>query len=185
MYYNIGIVSKNQWKLHATWSFQTTLLIICRHSKFRRELSYYLKRFMMDTKYLPTLWWWRADSLWWWRADSCHLLCYRRGFTFNTVVSCKCIWCEKCVAARDYADIGMQLLISNDRNRVRWVVFCLSQDGACTDLFDATTFNPLFSLSIPSKYYMRWFQCKYHKMSSENCSGDTKIKHEDFFSIAA
>ena len=53
-----------------------------------------------------------------------------------------------------------QLLILNYRNRVRWVVLGLSEDGACTDLFEnlsvnsfkgdlsnATTFNPpLFSL---------------------------------------
>ena len=67
---------------------------------------------------------------------------------------------EKCIAARHYAIICKQLLISNGRNRVRWVVLGLSEDGACTDLFEklsvkslkgdlsnATTFNPpLFSL---------------------------------------
>ncbi len=66
----------------------------------------------------------------------------------------------KCAAAQHYADICKQLLISNDRNMVRWVVLGLSEDGACTDLFEnlivnslkgglsnATTFNPpLFSL---------------------------------------
>ncbi len=57
--------------------------------------------------------------------------------------------------------IGNQLFISNDRNRVRWVVLGLLQDGACTDLVEnlgvnslkgdlsnTTTFNtPLFSLA--------------------------------------
>jgi hypothetical protein len=55
-----------------------------------------------------------------------------------------------------------QLLFANNRNRVRWVVLCLSQDGACTDLFENfsenslkgdlsnnTTLNPpLFSFSL-------------------------------------
>ncbi len=61
---------------------------------------------------------------------------------------------------RCYTVIGKQLMISNDRNRVRWEVLSLSQDGALTDFFEnlsvnilkgdlsnATTFNPpLFSL---------------------------------------
>ncbi len=56
--------------------------------------------------------------------------------------------------------ICKQLLFANDRNRVRGAVLGLSQDGACTDLFEnlsvnslkedlskATTFKPpLFSL---------------------------------------
>ncbi len=56
--------------------------------------------------------------------------------------------------------IWKQLLFANDRKRVRRAVLGLSQDGACTDLFenlsvnslkgdlsDATTFKPpLFSL---------------------------------------
>jgi hypothetical protein len=56
--------------------------------------------------------------------------------------------------------IWKQLLFANDRNRVRGAVLGLSQDGACTDLFEnlsvnslkgdlsnATTFKPpLFSL---------------------------------------
>ncbi len=46
------------------------------------------------------------------------------------------VWCEKCVAARHYADIGKQFFISNDRNRVRWVVLGLSQDGPCTDFVE-------------------------------------------------
>jgi hypothetical protein len=70
------------------------------------------------------------------------------------------LWCENVVAAQHYAVICKQLLNANDRNRVRWVVLGLPQDGACTDLFEnpseislkggltnATTFNPLlFSL---------------------------------------
>ncbi len=54
-----------------------------------------------------------------------------------------------------------QLLNSNDRNRVRWVILSLSQDGVCTDLFENRnvksskwdlsndiTFNPpIFSLA--------------------------------------
>ncbi len=68
--------------------------------------------------------------------------------------------CGKCAAARHKSVIGNQLLFANNRNRVRWVVFCLSQDGACTDSFenfwenswkgdqsnDITPNTPLFSL---------------------------------------
>jgi len=44
------------------------------------------------------------------------------------------LWCEKCVAARHFADIGKQLFFANKRNRIRWVVLGLSQNEPCTDL---------------------------------------------------
>ncbi len=61
---------------------------------------------------------------------------------------------------RHYSVIWKQLLFANYRNRVHWVVLGLSQDGACTDLFenfsenslkgdlsnDTTLNQPLFSL---------------------------------------
>ena len=64
------------------------------------------------------------------------------------------------IKLRRYTDIGKQLLFANDRNRVRGAVFGLSQDGACTNLFenfrehslkqdlsnDTTVNPPLFSL---------------------------------------
>jgi hypothetical protein len=64
------------------------------------------------------------------------------------------------ISLRHYTVIGKQLLLSNDRNRVRGVVLGLSQDGANTNLFENfrenslkrdlsnnTTVNPpLFSL---------------------------------------
>ncbi len=64
------------------------------------------------------------------------------------------------IQLRRYTVIWKQLLFANDRNRVRGAVLGLSQDGACTDLFEnlsvnslkgdlsnATTFKPpLFSL---------------------------------------
>jgi len=64
------------------------------------------------------------------------------------------------ISLRHQTAIGNQLFISNDRNRVRWVVLGLLQDGACTDFFEnlsentlkgdlskTETFNPpLFSL---------------------------------------
>ncbi len=53
------------------------------------------------------------------------------------------VWCEKCVAARHYSVIGKQLLFANNRNRVRWVFLCLSQDEACTDLFENFSENSL------------------------------------------
>ncbi len=70
------------------------------------------------------------------------------------------VWCEKFVAAQHYAVIWKQLLFANKRNRVRWVVLGLSQEGACTHLFenfsenslkgdlsnDTTVIPPLFSL---------------------------------------
>ncbi len=37
---------------------------------------------------------------------------------------------------RHYSVIWKQLLFANNRNRVRWIVLGLSQDGACTDLFE-------------------------------------------------
>jgi hypothetical protein len=47
------------------------------------------------------------------------------------------------VAARHYADIGIQLLFANNRNRVRGAVSGLSQDGACTGLFKNLSVNSL------------------------------------------
>ena len=58
------------------------------------------------------------------------------------------------------SDVGKQLFISNDRNRVRWLVLVLLQDVACMDLYenhsenslkgdpsnDTTVNPPLFSL---------------------------------------
>ncbi len=44
--------------------------------------------------------------------------------------------CQKCVAASHNSVIGNKKLFANNRNRVRWVVLCLSQDGACTDSFE-------------------------------------------------
>ncbi len=98
-----------------------SLLILCRHSKYRWELSRYLKRLMIKSRFL---------------------------------------WCEKCDAARHCAVIlRNKLFISIDRNRIRWPVLSLSQDGVCRDSFENfsvknskhqsndTKFNPpLFSL---------------------------------------
>ncbi len=53
------------------------------------------------------------------------------------------VWCEKWVAVRRHSVIGNQLLFANNRNRVRWVVLCLSQDGACTDSFENFRDNSL------------------------------------------
>jgi hypothetical protein len=51
--------------------------------------------------------------------------------------------CEKFAAARHHSVIGNQLLFANNRNRVRCVVLCLSQDGACTDSFENFRENSL------------------------------------------
>jgi hypothetical protein len=58
---------------------------------------------------------------------------------YNTVVSITC----RRVAARNYADIGIQLLLANNGNRVRAAVLGLSQDWACTDLFENLSVNRL------------------------------------------
>jgi hypothetical protein len=41
------------------------------------------------------------------------------------------------------SDAGKQLLIANERNRVRWLVIGLSQDGACMDLYENHSENSL------------------------------------------
>ena len=47
------------------------------------------------------------------------------------------------ISLRHYTVIGKQLFISNDRNRVRWVVLGLSQDRAWTDLAENLSENNL------------------------------------------
>ncbi len=85
-------------------------------------------------------------------------------------VACKFPWFF--YKPRHYTVIGNQLFISNDRNRVRWVVLGLLQDGACTDFFEnlsentfkgdlsnATIFDPpLFSLVDTFKH--KFWVCK-------------------------
>ncbi len=75
------------------------------------------------------------------------------GWMYNTDVSIKFTIWKVCIR-------GNQLMFANNRNRVPWVVLCLSQDGACTDSFenfrenslkgdlsnDITLNPPLFSL---------------------------------------
>jgi hypothetical protein len=41
------------------------------------------------------------------------------------------------------SDVGKQLLIANDRNRVCWLVLVLLQDGACMDLYENRCENSL------------------------------------------
>jgi hypothetical protein len=76
-----------------------------------------------------------------WSSDSYRPLKYRGRCTIQLFQLG--VWCEKCVAAQHYAVICKQLLISNDRNRVRWVVLGLSDDGACTDLSENLCVNSL------------------------------------------
>ncbi len=47
------------------------------------------------------------------------------------------------IKLRHNTAIGKQLLFANNRNRVRRVVLCLSQDGACTDSFENFRENSL------------------------------------------
>jgi hypothetical protein len=55
------------------------------------------------------------------------------------------VWCGKFVVAGHDADIGIQLLFSNNRSRVRWAVLDLSRgmEPACTDLFENISENSL------------------------------------------
>ncbi len=50
--------------------------------------------------------------------------------------------CRSPTPRRD-ADIGIQLWFANNRNRVRGAVLGLSQDGACTDMFENFSENSL------------------------------------------
>jgi hypothetical protein len=79
-------------------------------------------------------------DLWWW-ADNCRHLNYREGCTIPLLQTS--VWCGKFVGARHDADIGIQVLFANNRNRVRWAVVGLSQDGARTDLFENLSENSL------------------------------------------
>ncbi len=59
-----------------------------------------------------------------------HVACKFRGFFHKT-------------PTLQYIVIWKQLFISNDKNRVRWVVLGLLQDGACTDLVENLSVNSL------------------------------------------
>ncbi len=117
---------------------------------------------------------WTVSVIWkdlLWRPDFCRYLNQWAGCTIPMFQLS--LRCEKYAAARHNSDIGNQLLFANNRNRFRWVVLCLSQDGACTDSFenfrenslkgdlsnDITVNPPLFSLvntfkHILMKYYV-------------------------------
>jgi hypothetical protein len=110
--YTVGALWKNLWNLHATWWIQTSLLVLCLHSKYCKEVF--------------VIW---KDS---WCADFYRRLKHRGGCTIPLFQLS--VWFEKCVTARHYADIWKQLSFSNNRNRVRGVVLNLSQDGASTPI---------------------------------------------------
>ncbi len=106
---------KNPGKLYATWLIQTSQLILCRtHQISLGIIALFVKIYYIE----PIL--------------TVVIYKYRGGCTIPLFQLTA--WCEKCVAARHYADIGKQLLFTNNRNRVRGAVLGLSQDGACTDL---------------------------------------------------
>ncbi len=117
----------------------------------------YLYCFFADTPNVA----WTVSVIWkdlLWRPDFCRYLKQRGGCTIPMFQLS--LLCEKYAAARHNSVIGNQLLFANNRNRFRWVVLCLSQDGACTDSFenfhenslkgdlsnDITLNPPLFSL---------------------------------------
>jgi hypothetical protein len=120
-------------------------------------------------------------DLWWW-ADSYLLpLSHISGRMYSTIPSFQLsVWCEKYVAAWHYAVIWKQFLIANDRNRLRWVVLGLSEDGACKDLFknfsknslkgdlsNATTVNPPF-LSLVNTFYIGFSPALHLQCGDQN-----------------
>ncbi len=60
------------------------------------------------------------------------------GRMYNTDVTVQLVYDVKSVSQLDTV-----ALLGNNRNRVRWVVLCLSQDRACTDLFENFSENSL------------------------------------------
>ncbi|MFN9908593.1 MAG: hypothetical protein ACK56F_21110, partial [bacterium] len=59
---------------------------------------------------------------------------------------------------RRYTAIWKQLLFANDRNRVRGAVFGLSQDGACTNLFENFRENSetYRMVLLPTRLFSHW-----------------------------
>ncbi len=87
---------------------------------------------------------WTVSVIWKdlsWRPDFCCHLKQRGGCTIPMFQLS--LRCEKYAAARHNTVIGNQLLFANNRNRFRWLVLCLSQDGACTDSFENFRENSL------------------------------------------
>ncbi len=69
---------------------------LCRNTKCRADFSHYLKRFIMDSRFLPS--------------SQYRGRCTTASFQIS-------LWCENGVAARHYDVICKQLLSANDRNR--------------------------------------------------------------------
>ena len=123
--YSAGGLWENLGNWHATCSIQTALLIFSVDPNIAGICP-------VDWKDLK------------WRADSYHFLCYRGRFT--TPLFQKLFFCKNYDAARYWRRVCKQLLYSNYRNRVFWAVSGLSQDGACTELFENLSVE---SLSLP------------------------------------
>jgi hypothetical protein len=136
--------------------------LFCRHSKCRRELSHYLKRFMMESRFLPS-------SVF-------------AAKIYITVVSIQCIIWEprrSPMLMPCFANNYLPVLYSNIRNRA---VLGLSQVWSCTDicknLSDKIKVKPikrfLFCLgcsNLPRTKYMfphrTIFQCLCPQRSSK------------------
>ncbi len=114
---------KNPWNLHAAWQIQTSLLVPLQISLGFVAL---FEKIYFEVPILTIF-----SNI---REDVVH--CTIPLFQWS-------VWCEKCVTARHDAVICKQLLISNDRNRVSWVVLGLSEDGACTELSENLSMNSL------------------------------------------
>ncbi len=82
-------------------------------SKYRWVLWRNFERFMMESRFLL--------------------------FSLLPLFLCTALW-EHCVY---WCSVSKQLLYSNNRNRVCWSIFGISQDGVCTDLFENFSVNSL------------------------------------------
>ncbi len=138
--YSVGGLWKNLGNFHAMWWTQTSQLVLCRHSKYCKKLSRYLKRFNIKFRFL----------------SSSQISRRMYNVLYSTVVLIKCMtW--KVYRSPTLCRHLQTIIDANDINRARWVALGLLQDGACTDFFEnlsenslrgdlsnATPFNPPF-----------------------------------------
>ncbi len=85
------------------------------------------------------------------------------GRMYNTVVSIKCLMWKVCRSPTLCRSLQPIIgLISNERNRVRWVILGLSEDGTCTDLSENSSVNSLnwnlsnATMPLPTHLFSHW-----------------------------
>jgi hypothetical protein len=92
------------------------------------------------------------DLRWW--ADPYRRLKYRGGCTIPPLFQIS-VWCENCVAAWHYADIGIQLLFANNTNRAEqlYMYVGLSQNWACTSALICLKISAWIAYRGPIEWY--------------------------------